>query len=58
MLQNPTGETGALFYSFGATPDGTPAGLAPGQCVKFIWPGAVPTEAINVAAADTGHKSW
>jgi hypothetical protein len=58
LLQNPTGETGVLFYSFGApaTADGTCLGLAPGEWVQFDERCGVPGEAIHVNASNSGHK--
>jgi len=58
MLLNPAGETGQLFYNFGAgaTVNGTCLGLAPGESVQFDEPGAVPTEGVHVNASNGGHK--
>ena len=56
MLQNPVGETGQLFFNFGAPAAlNTTMSLAPGQWVQFDRPCAVPGEALHVLAGDTGH---
>ena len=56
VLQNPDGETGQLFYNFGA-PAVADASLSlpPGESVQFDRPCAVPGEAVHVLAGDTGH---
>ena len=57
ILQNPTGETGQLFYNFGAAAAvDTTMSLAPGQSVHFDELCGVPGEAINVTASNAGHK--
>jgi hypothetical protein len=58
MLLNPDSEEGYLYYAFGqdAASDGTSMSLAAGEWVKFDQPGAVPTDAIHVTAADAEHK--
>jgi hypothetical protein len=55
LLQNPAGESGALFFAFGAPATNTSLALAPGERVQFDQAGAVPTEAVHVLAADTDH---
>jgi hypothetical protein len=58
IIQNPTGETGVLFYNFGddAEVGGANLGLAPGESVKFDQYCAVPGESIHVVAANATHK--
>lgn len=55
MLQNPAGETGALFYNLGsaAAVNGT-LSLAPGDWVKLDGPCAVPGDAVHVVASNSG----
>ena len=58
VLQNPVGETGALFFNFGAPAAlNTTMSLAPGQWVQFDRPCAVPGEALHVLAGDTATRS-
>ena len=56
ILQNPAGETGALFFNFGedAEVDGSMS-LAPGERIQFDEKTGVPGETINVTATDPGH---
>jgi hypothetical protein len=58
IIQNPTGETGVLFYNFGddAAVGGVNLGLAPGESVKFDHHCGVPGESIHVVAANATHK--
>lgn len=58
ILQNPAGETGQLFYNFGApaTSDGASLGLTPGERIQFDDRCGVPGESVQVTAADAGHK--
>ena len=57
ILQNPTGQTGQLFYNFGAEAvvDAT-LSLAPGERMQFDERCDVPGEAIHVAASNAGHR--
>jgi hypothetical protein len=57
ILQNPAGETGQLFYNFGADAEvgGVNLGLAPGESVRFDQHCGVPGESIHVTASDADH---
>ena len=57
MSQNPTGETGQLFFNLGAPAAvNTTLSLAPGQWVQFDQYCAVPGEAVHVVASNSGHR--
>jgi hypothetical protein len=57
ILQNPAGETGQLFFNFGADAEvDETMSLAPGQWVQFDQHCAVPGEAVHVVASNAGHK--
>ena len=56
ILQNPAGETGQLFYNFGAEAEVDACmSLAPGERIPFDERCGVPGEAIHVTASDAGH---
>jgi len=55
IVQNPTNATESIFIDFGAyTSDDVALEIEPGQ--KLILDGAVPSDAIYINAATTGHK--
>jgi hypothetical protein len=58
IIQNPSGETGVLFYSFGADAvvGSVNLGLAPGESVRFDEHCGVPGESVHVVAANATHK--